>query len=136
MKALTWKGTGLATVLFLMLVAHTAGAADINGTWSTDLSSCKSLFVKTGDRVEFAKGAGIAGNGFIVTGDKITGQFSSCTITRRKEAGAILHLVAECSNDVALSSMQFSVKIVSSNEIVRIFPGIDDLNTAYHRCPM
>jgi hypothetical protein len=32
--------------------------------------------------------------------------------------------------------MQFSVKIVSSNEIVRIFPGIDDLNTAYYRCPM
>jgi hypothetical protein len=118
------------------LVVDAAGAADIAGAWSTDPSACKSLFAKSGNSVEFAKGAGIAGTGFIVTGDKITGQNSSCSIRRRKEDGAILHLLASCSDDVALSTMQFSVKIVSDNQIVRIFPGIEDLNTAYYRCPM
>jgi hypothetical protein len=125
-----------AAVLSLLSLGTVADAADIAGAWSTDASACKSLFVKKGSSVEFAKGAGISGSGFIVAGNTITGQYSSCSIKARKEDGAVLHLAAVCSDDVALSTMQFSVKIVSDNQIVRIFPGMDDLNTAFYRCPM
>jgi hypothetical protein len=136
MTASIHRVTRRAILICLTLVGYAADAADISGAWSTDLSACKSLFVKSGSSVEFAKGAGISGTGFVIGGDKITGQASSCSIRRRKEDGAILHLVAVCSDDVALSTVQFSVRIVSDKEIVRIFPGIEDLNTAYYRCPM
>jgi hypothetical protein len=126
----------LAIILCLTSFGYAAGAADIAGAWSTDLSACKSLFVKSASSVEFAKGAGISGTGFVIAGDKITGQLNSCSIKRRKESGAVLHLVAVCSDDVVLSTVQFSLRRVGANQLVRIFPGMKDLNTTYYRCPM
>jgi hypothetical protein len=120
----------------LVSAGSAAGAADIAGAWSTNLSDCKSLFVKSGSSVKFTKGAGIAGSGFIVAGNRITGRLASCSIGARKEDGAVLHLLTTCSTGVALEAVQLSVRIVGDNEIIRIFPGMDALNTAYYRCPM
>ena len=97
-------------------------AAELTGAWSTDRSACSSLFSKRGNTIEFAKGAGIVGTGFIVAGDKITGQMAACNIRAQRKDGAMLHLITACSDDVALSTNQFTLKIVNDNEIVRLFP--------------
>jgi hypothetical protein len=34
-----------------------------------------------------------------------------------------------------LSSVQFSLKELDANSIVRLFPGIEDMEISYHRCP-
>ena len=136
MTAPIQKRTTFVVAVCLVLAGSAAGAADIAGAWSTNLSDCKSLFVKSGSSVKFAKQPGIAGSGFIATGNRITGRLASCSIGARKEDGAVLHLLTTCSTGVALEAVQLSMRIVSDNEIVRIFPGMDTLNTPYYRCPM
>jgi len=47
-----------------------------------------------------------------------------------------VNIVAGCSSDIMLSSVQFSLKVVEPNRISRIFPGIEGMAISYHRCPM
>jgi hypothetical protein len=75
------------------------------------------------------------GGGFIVDGDKIRGQMQTCTLTRRKEEGNIIHMIAKCADDIMLSNVQFSAKIVDDNTIARIFPGMPEFTLSYSRCP-
>jgi hypothetical protein len=34
-----------------------------------------------------------------------------------------------------LSSVQFEVKALDADSIIRLFPGMEDLEIRYHRCP-
>jgi hypothetical protein len=48
----------------------------------------------------------------------------------------MLHLLASCSTDIALSDMQLSLQIVSNDKLSRIFPGMPEMTTDYFRCPL
>ena len=59
---------------------------------------------------------------YILEGDKLRGQKQTCTITRRKEEGNVIHMVAKCADDIMTSNVQFSAKVIDENTIARIFP--------------
>jgi hypothetical protein len=73
--------------------------------------------------------------GFIVDGDQIIGKFARCKIKARKDGRQTVNLIAACATDIMLSSVQLSAKALDADTIIRLFPGMDDIEIRYSRCP-
>jgi hypothetical protein len=118
------------------ILGLSAQAADFAGGWAGDASTCNKIFVKRGGKILFTDDSDSFGSGLIVEENKIIGKLATCVIKSRKEDGAVTHLVLNCSTDVALQTVQFSVRIDNDNKITRLFPGLPELSTPYFRCPL
>ena len=118
----------------LTLCGH-AYAFDLNGAWAGDAENCTKVFTRNGSQVAFSDNSDIYGSGFIVDGDHMIGKSGRCRIKARKDEGAQVHLIAACSSDIMFQSMQFSLKVVDANNVVRLFPGMDGMEIKFTRCP-
>jgi hypothetical protein len=118
--------------LYCGLASH---AADLTGNWITDIGACTKVFVKTDGKVSIAKDADLYGSGFIIEQNRIRGKIASCDIIARKQEGDITNMVAKCSTDIALDTIQFSIKMNDKDKMTRIYPGIPELSVQYFRCP-
>ena len=78
--------------------------------------------------------ADVYGSGFIYEKNRLRGKIATCAIVAQKEDGDILHLISTCSTDVALETVQLSLRIDNANQITRFFPGVPELKTEYYRC--
>jgi hypothetical protein len=112
-----------------------APALDLTGAWASDPGSCGKLFAKKGAATVFKGNSDLYGNGFIVAGNQIRSPFTRCRVTAKKEDGSAIHLLAACSTDIMLSNVQFSLKVVDDNTIIRHFPGLEEIEVQYSRCP-
>jgi len=119
----------------LLTLPGRADAVDLNGAWASDAGQCAKVFVRQGGKLGFTEMSDVYGGGFIIDGDQIVGKFARCRIKARKDDGANVNLVAACATDIMLSSVQFSLKELDANSIARLFPGIEDMEIRYHRCP-
>jgi hypothetical protein len=128
----------LAASLFWcsLSISPAVHAAEWNGAWVDNPSACQKVFVQKGGAIAFADDADIHGSGFIIEGNRIRGKMARCAVKVRKEDGMMLNLVAACSTDVAVETVQFSFRMTGDNQIARMFPGIPELDTTYHRCAM
>jgi hypothetical protein len=127
----------LVMILAVLFAVHSAWAFELDGAWTTNVSDCDKIFGKAGQGGLYIKGdADNYGSGFIVQKNSIVGKIAKCTIKTRKTDGPVTHLIATCSTDVALQTMQFSFKVSDENNIIRIYPGVEELNTKYGRCPL
>jgi hypothetical protein len=126
-----------ALVSCVVFGTYPSYAFDLNGAWATDVSACGDIFGRTRDNEIFIKkDSDNYGGGFIVRHNMIVGKIAKCSIKSKKEDGPVTHLIATCSTDVALANVQFNFRIKDDNNIVRIYPGVEELNTAYGRCRM
>ena len=116
-------------------LAGEVAAFDLNGAWATDAENCAKVFERKGAQVSFADTSDVYGGGFIVEGDQIIGKYGRCRIKAKKDEGTTVNLVAACASDIMLSSVQFSLKVVDANALIRLFPGMDGLELRYARCP-
>ena len=119
----------------LLTLPGRADAVDLNGAWASDAGQCAKVFVRQGGKLGFTEMSDVYGGGFIIDGDQIVGKFARCRIKARKNDGVNVNLVAACATDIMLSSVQFSLKELDANSIARLFPGIEDMEISYHRCP-
>jgi hypothetical protein len=128
----------LAFLLGFTAIWHTAAkAASIEGVWANKSSACADIFAKSKKGVVlFRKNSEAFGSGFIIEGDKIRGKMLACKIVRRNEEGDKIHLLASCSSDVVLDTIQFSLRLLDDKHIVRLFPGIPELEFSYERCSL
>jgi hypothetical protein len=117
-----------------LLFNVSAQADDLNGAWANDLSVCDKVFANKAASVSFSQASESYGSGFIIEGDLLRGRMVDCTIKARKRDGNTIHLIAACSTDVALSPMQFTLRVEGENKITRIFPGIPEMDLTYVRC--
>jgi len=117
-----------------MLLGVGADAADVDGAWASSPQACGDIFASEGGRASFRPNSGLYGNGFIIDGRRIRGRTADCTITRRKETGALVHIIANCATDIMFSSVEFSLKVIDDNTVARIYPGMGDMEITYHRC--
>ena len=131
------KRAAAVALLFgsLLTSAGRADAVDLNGAWAGDADQCAKVFVRQGGKLGFTEMSDVYGGGFIIDGDQIVGKFARCRIKARKNDGVNVNLVAACATDIMLSSVQFSLKELDANSIARLFPGIEDMEIRYHRCP-
>ncbi|WP_271589376.1 hypothetical protein [Bradyrhizobium sp. CCBAU 53415] len=113
-----------------------AGAVDLNGAWATSADQCDKVFTREGDKLGFTEMSEVYGGGFIVDGDQLIGKSARCKVKVRRDVGTNVNLIATCATDIMLSSVQFSVKALDANSIARLFPGMEDMEIRYNRCPM
>lgn len=119
-----------------LLFSHVARADGLTGVWATDASNCDKIFSKTGTGVSFAKESDLYGSGFIIDGRKVITPMARCDIKTSKQDGAITHLILACATDIMLSSVQASFRTVGDDKIVRIFPGVGDMEIPFERCAL
>ena len=118
-----------------LLSSQEVNAFELTGAWATSADQCTKVFVRQGGRLGFTEMSDVYGGGFIIDGDEIVGKFARCRIKARKDNGANINLIAACATDIMLSSVQFSLKELDANSVVRLFPGIEEMEIRYHRCP-
>jgi hypothetical protein len=128
------KAVALACAGFALLTG-TAQAIDLVGLWASDTEACGKIFVTKGKQTAFRRDADMFGSGFVIEGRRIRGRMANCTVTKTTEEKDVVHMLAACATDIMLSNVQFSVKVLDDNRIVRIFPGIEGMELIYHRCP-
>ena len=130
------KPAALVALLFgsLLTLTGRVDAVELNGAWAGDADQCAKVFVRQGGKLGFTEMSDVYGGGFIIDGDQIVGKFARCRIKARKDDGVNVNLVAACATDIMLSSVQFSLKELDANSIIRLFPGIEDMEISYHRC--
>lgn len=125
--------TAVAFFIAGLLISSAADAADIDGAWANDLSVCRNIFKKN-KTIMVAKSADSFGSGFVIDGNKIRGKIANCAIKSRKQDGPVVQIIASCSTDVALSTVQFSLQMDGENKMTRLFPGVPEMATTYVRC--
>jgi len=116
--------------------AREGKGADLAGAWTTEASLCNKVFVKSGSRVSFAKDSELIGGGLIIQGKEIQGTGANCRIKTTKEDGDVTRMVLACATIIMHSEQQFSVRRVNADEIFRLFPSMEGMETKYYRCPM
>lgn len=127
---------GAAVLIAALCVSPAAYAVDLNGAWASDAAICSKIFEKKDNTVSMTRDSDMHGSGFIIDGNQIKGKVATCTVKSRKEDGAMLHLIASCSTDVALSTVQISLQIDSENKLTRVFPGVPEMAMIYVRCQL
>jgi hypothetical protein len=115
--------------------AGSAAAVELNGAWASDKDNCVKVFTRKGSQVAFTDMSDVYGGGFIVEGDQITGKFARCRVKARKDDGKTINLIAACATDIMLQSVQFSLREVDANTVIRMFPGMEGMEITYARCP-
>ena len=111
-----------------------AHAFQLDGAWTADKSVCPKIFAKDGASIAFAPNSELWGKGFVVDRNSIKGQRTSCVIKHRKEEGAQLYIVVQCSDDIMLDQVQLHLRITGDNSITRYIPAIEGLESTYVRC--
>jgi hypothetical protein len=125
----------LALLAALLAMSHPASAFDLNGAWASDADNCARVFVRKGGQLTFADMSDVFGGGFIIEGDQITGKFARCRIKAKKDDGKTINLVAACASDIMLQNVQFSLREVDADNVIRMFPGMEGMEIRYARCP-
>jgi hypothetical protein len=118
----------------LLWLPSQAEALDIDGAWALDRSRCAQVFSQRRKATAFSNVADVHGGGFIVQGDWIRSGRARCRIKSRKDGETIIHILATCANNVMLSDVQMSLKVIDPNKVARIFPGMEAIEVSYERC--
>ena len=125
-------------VLLVLLVTQPAStqAADLNGAWTIDASACGDVFTKDNGKLAFKQDADLNAGGIIVQGKQITGTFQKCTVKSLHDDGRNVRVIASCSDGVAVSDVEFDVKISGENRITLSPKGSVLVEMPYVRCSM
>jgi hypothetical protein len=118
-----------------MLFGGAVQATDLNGVWASDKEVCDKIFSIKGGKASFQRDADLHGSGFIIDGQRIRGRTATCKILRTKTEQALVHMIASCATDVMLSNVQLSVRVLEADKINRVFPGLEDMEMPFYRCP-
>lgn len=121
-------------VVFALPLAENASAFDLIGAWAGDAENCAKVFARKGGQITFTDNSDVYGSGFIVDGDQIIGRYARCRIKARKVDGPNINLIAACASDIMLSSVQLSAREIDANTLMRLFPGMEEMEIKYYRC--
>ena len=125
-------------VLLVLLVTRSIStqAADLNGAWAIDASTCGKVFIKENSKLAFKRNADVYAGGLIVQGKQVTGTFQKCTVKSLHDDGPNMRVIASCSDGVAVSDVAFDVKISGENRITLSSKEPVPVEMKYIRCSM
>ena len=116
------------------LVCSPCRAFDLNGVWATDAALCDKMFEKRGSSYGFTEMSDLYGSGLIIEGTRIRGKMAQCTIKSKTEDSDSVRFLAACATSVAPENLQVTLKILGSDSFSRLFPNMQGMEVAYHRC--
>jgi hypothetical protein len=133
------RNLGLAMAILAglpLLSLQELEAFELTGAWATSVDQCGKVFARKGraSQVSFTNFSGVYGGGFIAEADRLRGKFEKCSIKSRKENDQTINLVVACASGIMLSNVQFFLKVLDDNTILREFPGMEGMEVTYHRC--
>ena len=128
--------TPLVLLLLLLAQSPSARAADLNGAWTIDTSSCALVFTKKNNKIAFRKDADFNAGGLIVQGKQITGTFQKCTAKSLRADGSSMRVIASCSDGVAVTDIAFDLRITGENAITLSQKEPVPMEMSYIRCAM
>jgi hypothetical protein len=102
----------------------------------SDPAVCDKVFVTKGGKTSFQRDADLHGSGFIIDGQRIRGRVATCKLLRTKVDAPVVHMIASCATDVMLSNVQLTVRVLEPDKINRLFPGLEDMEMPFYRCPV
>jgi len=125
-------------VLLVLLVTQSIStqAADLNGAWAIDASTCGKVFIKENSKLAFKRNADVYAGGLIVQGKQVTGTFQKCRVKSLHDDGPNLRVIASCSDGVAVSDVEFDVKISGENSMTLSSKEPVPVEMKYIRCSM
>ena len=125
-------------VLLVLLVTQSipTQAADLNGAWAIDASTCGKVFIKENSKLAFKRNADVYAGGLIVQGKQVTGTFQKCRVKSLHDDGPNLRVIASCSDGVAVSDVEFDVKISGENSMTLSSKEPVPVEMKYVRCSM
>jgi len=125
-------------VLLVLLVTQSIStqAADLNGAWAIDASTCGKVFIKENSKLAFKRNAEVYAGGLIVQGKQVTGTFQKCRVKSLHDDGPNLRVIASCSDGVAVSDVEFDVKISGENSMTLSSKEPVPVEMKYIRCSM
>ena len=123
-------------VIACQTITQRSDAFELAGAWAAKADQCSKVFARKGraNQVDFTNFSGAYGGGFLVEANRLRSKFETCTIKARKDDGESINLVVACANGVMLSNIQFFLKVIDDDTVARLFPGVDGMDTNYHRC--
>ena len=130
----TFKSFVLATLLVMQ--SASTQAVDLTGAWTIDASACGDIFTKENNKLAFKRDADLHAGGFIVQGTQITGTFNKCTVKSLHDDGSNMHVIASCSDGVAVSDVAFDLKMSGENKITLSRKEPVPVEMPYSRCSM
>jgi hypothetical protein len=122
----------------VLISAKDASAFELTGAWAASADQCGKIFIRKGraKEIAFTARSDRHGGGFIVEANRVRGKYTTCAIKAKKDDGQALNLIAVCAADIMLSNVQFNLKFLDDNTIARQFPGMEELEVKYYRCPV
>ena len=125
-------------VLSVLLVTQSAStqAADLNGAWAIDASTCGKVFTKESNKLAFKQDADVYAGGLIVQGKQVTGTFQKCRVKSLHDDGPNLRVIASCSDGVAFSDVAFDLKFSGENSMTLSSKEPVAVEMPYVRCSM
>jgi hypothetical protein len=120
LQSRSWVGILVAYAWF----ATGAGAqtTDMNGAWAQSADACAKVFVKSGNRISFARNAHRHGVAFILEDDRIRGRVATCRVAWRKDDPK--QFDAKCTANV-FDAVNFTLRVIDDNTIGRIRQGAE-----------
>src|SRR5215467_9195981 len=128
----------MPSALLILLVTQSVStqAADLNGAWTIDASSCDKVFTKENNKLAFKQDADLHAGGLIVQGRQITGTFQKCTVRSLHDEGPNVRVIASCSDGVAVSDVAFDLKIAGDDRLTLSSKEPVPVEMQYVRCSM
>ena len=125
-------------VLTVLLITQSTStqAADLNGAWTIDTGSCAQVFTKKNNKIAFAQDADLNAGGLIIQGKQITGTFQKCTVKSFHDDGSDLKVIASCSDGVAVSDVEYDVKLSGENNMTLSSKKPVPVEMQYVRCKL
>jgi len=123
-----------ALIAAVLASSAPANAFETSGAWSTDAELCNRVFLRKGNQVELVELSDLFGSGFIIDGNRIKGKAAHCTIESRKQDGDSLKIFAACATSIMNQNVEFHLKVVDDDNVVRSFPDIPGMTVNYSRC--
>jgi hypothetical protein len=125
-----------AVLLFVSILAslQQARAFDLTGAWATSVDECKNVFVRKGkaNRISFAPMSEVHGEDLAPSRTA----WLDAPRTARSRRGRTMVNIASCATDIIVSPVQFQLNVVNQDKVRRLFPGMEDMEIFYYRCPI
>jgi hypothetical protein len=92
------------------------------------------VFTKKNNKIAFKQDADLNAGGLIVNGKQITGTFQKCTVKSFHDNGSNLKVIASCSDGVAVSDVEYDVKLSGENNMTLSSKKPVPVEMQYVRC--
>jgi hypothetical protein len=118
----------------------TARSATINpalvGAWTPSIAECSRLFERTSRGLSFKQPVDKFAQAVIIRPGEVEGPSSVCRVLKVTGAKDTITATTECSDTVGYMSLDITIKVQSSRQIVYSAADGEALNVTYLKCPL